>query len=64
MSGTAAVNEISELKEIVLGMKHDLDFIKDHFEDRYLSEKDKKALDETLKAEKSGKLKSMKDVFD
>jgi len=48
---------------MVFGMKQDIDFIKDVFEDKYLSEEDKKAIDETLKAEKAGKLKSMKEVF-
>ena len=44
-------------------MKQEMDFIKDIFEDRILSEDDKKAIEETLKAEKLGKLKSMEEVF-
>ena len=45
------------------GCEQEIDFIKDIFEDRILSKDDKKAIDETLKAEKVGKLKSMKEVF-
>lgn len=63
MAETKVLHEISELKKAVFGMKDDIGFIKDIFEDRYLSEDDKKAIDETLKAEKTGKLKSMKEVF-
>ena len=63
MAETKVLNEISELKKMVSGIKQELDFIKDVFEDKYLSEDDKKAIDETVKAEKSGKLKSMKEVF-
>jgi len=57
------MEEIQDIKSIVTDMKQELDFIKDRFEDRFLSEDDKKAIDETLKAEKEGKLKSMKEVF-
>lgn len=57
------LHEIAEIKKMVAGMKEELDFIKDAFEDRYLSEEDKRAIDQTLKAEKAGKLKSMKQVF-
>ena len=57
------MQEIIELKKVVIDMKQEMDFIKDIFEDRILSEDDKKAIDETLKAEKVGKLKSMKEVF-
>lgn len=63
MAETKVLSEISEIKKMVAGMKEELDFIKDVFEDKYLSDEDKKAIDETLKAEKSGKLKSMKEVF-
>lgn len=59
----SVMQEIVELKKVVIDMKQEIDFIKDIFEDRILSEDDKKAIDETLKAEKSGKLKSMKEVF-
>ena len=48
---------------MVFGMKQDINFIKDVFQDKYLSKEDKKALEETLKAEKAGRLKSMKEVF-
>ncbi|MEK6983869.1 MAG: hypothetical protein AABX33_04815 [Nanoarchaeota archaeon] len=37
--------------------------ILEYMEDSKLSEDDKRAIDETLKAEKLGKLKSMKEVF-
>ncbi|MBI3036043.1 hypothetical protein HYY71_07020 [Candidatus Woesearchaeota archaeon] len=37
--------------------------ILEYMADSKLSEDDKKAIDETLKAEKLGKLKSMKEVF-
>lgn len=37
--------------------------ILEYMADSKLSEDDKKAIDETLKAEKIGKLKSMKEVF-
>ena len=57
------LSELSELKKMVFGLKQDIDFIKDVFEDKYLSEEDKQAIDEALDAEKSGKLKSMKQVF-
>ncbi|MBI2541584.1 hypothetical protein HYV80_02670 [Candidatus Woesearchaeota archaeon] len=63
MAEVNVMNEIAELKKMVSGMKQDIDFIKDVFEDKYLSEEDKQAIDETLKAEKAGKLKSMKEVF-
>ena len=56
-------HQIAELKKMVFDIKQEVDFIKDVFEDKYLSEEDKKAIDKTLKAEKSGKLKSMKEVF-
>ena len=56
-------SEITELKKMVFGMKQDLDHIKDAFEDKHLSRKDKKAIDDTLKEKKAGKLKSMKEVF-
>jgi hypothetical protein len=58
------INEIGELKKVVVDMKQEIDFIKDRFEDRILSDDDKKAIDETLEAEKAGKLKSMDEVFD
>ena len=58
------INEIGELKKVVIDIKQEIDFIKDRFEDRILSEDDKKAIEETLEAEKSGKLKSMNEVFD
>ena len=48
---------------MVSGIKQEVELIKDFFEDKYLSKEDKKAIDETLKAEKAGKLKSMKEVF-
>lgn len=57
------MHELGELKKVVFDMKHEIDFIKDVMEDRILSDEDKKAIDETLKAEKAGKLKSMEDVF-
>lgn len=57
------MQEIGEIKKVVLGMKSELDFLKDKFEDKFLSEEDKKALDETLEAEKNGELKTMKEVF-
>ena len=63
MAETKVLSEIAELKKMVVGIKQEVDFIKDVFEDRYLSEDDKEALDETLNAEKAGKLKSMKEVF-
>jgi len=40
-----------------------VDYIMEYIEDTKLSEGDKKAIDETLKAEKLGKLKTMKEVF-
>jgi len=58
------ISEIGELKKVVVDMKQEIDFIKERFEDRILSEDDKKAIDETLEAEKAGKLKSMDEVFD
>ena len=57
------MHEISELKKMVSGIKQEVELIKDFFEDKYLSKEDKKAIDKTLKAEKAGKLKSMKEVF-
>ena len=63
MAETNVLHEIAELKKMVVDIKQEVDFIKDVFEDRYLSEDDKKAIDETLKAEKAGKLKSIKEVF-
>ena len=63
MAEAKVLSELSELKKMVFGLKKDIDFIKDVFEDKYLSEDDKQAIDEALDAEKSGKLKSMKQVF-
>ena len=63
MAEIKLLNEITELKKLVVDMKVEVDFIKDIFEDRYLSEDDKKSIEQTLKAEKTGKLKSMKEVF-
>jgi len=40
-----------------------VDYIMEYIEGTKLSEDDKKAIDETLKAEKLGKLKTMKEVF-
>lgn len=57
------INGIGEIKKIVVDMKQEIDFIKERFEDRFLSIEDKKAIDETLMAEKEGKLKSMDEVF-
>jgi len=57
------INEIGEIKKVVIDMKQEIDFIKERIEDRILSDDDKKAIDETLDAEKSGKLKSMDEVF-
>ncbi len=57
------INGIGEIKKIVIDMKQEIDFIKERFEDRFLSIEDKKAIDETLKAAKEGKLKSMDEVF-
>ena len=58
------ISEIGKLKRVVIDMKEEIDFIKDRFQDRILSSDDKKAIDETLKAEKTGNLKSMDEVFD
>ena len=58
------INEIGELKKVVISMKQEIDFIKDIFKERILSDDDKKAIDETLEAEKTGNLKSMDEVFD
>ena len=63
MAETKLLHEIAELKKVVIEMKHEMDYLKDIVEDKYLSEDDKIAIDETLKAEKAGKLKSMKEVF-
>ena len=63
MAETKVLHEIAELKKAVVGMKQEMEYIKDIVEDKYLSEDDKRAINETLKAEKAGKLKSMKDVF-
>ena len=63
MAETKVSHQIAELKKMVFDIKQEVDFIKDVFEDKYLSKDDKKAIEETLKAEKSGKLKSMKEVF-
>ena len=57
------IQEIIELKKVVIDMKQEIDFIKDIFGDKILSENDKKAIDETVKAARVGKLKSMKEVF-
>jgi hypothetical protein len=57
------ISEIEELKKLVIDMKQDINFVVERFEDKFLSEEDKNAIDETLKAEKEGKLKSMEDVF-
>jgi len=40
-----------------------VDYIMEYIEDTRLSEEDKKALEETLKEEKEGKLLSKKQVF-
>ena len=40
-----------------------VDYIMEYIEGTKLSEDDKQAIDETLKAEKLGKLKTMKEVF-
>jgi len=57
------MNEIGELKKVVISMKQEMDFIKNVFEDKFLSDSDKKAIDEALEAKKQGKLKSMQEVF-
>jgi len=57
------LQELDEIKKVVVNMKEEIDFIKEQIEDRTLSEDDKKALDETLDAEKKGKLFSHRDVF-
>lgn len=56
------IKEVIELKRVVIDMKQEMDFIKEIFQDKILSEEDKKAIDQTLKAEKADKLKSMKEV--
>lgn len=58
------ISELGKLKKVVVDMKGEIDFIKDRFEDRILSDDDRKAIDKTLEAEKAGKLKSMDEVFD
>ena len=63
MAETKVLHEIAELKKVVIGMKQEMEYIKDIVEDKYLSADDKRAIEETLKAEKAGKLKSMKEVF-
>ena len=63
MAEVKVLHEIAELKKVVIGMKQEMEYLKDIVEDKYLSEDDKRAIDETLKAEKAGKLKSMKEVF-
>ena len=60
---TNIMNEIGSIKKVVFDIKQELDSIKDVFEDKFLSEDDKKAIDETLEAEKKGELKSMEEVF-
>lgn len=57
------MHEIEEIKKVVIGMKHEIDFIKDKFDDRFLSDDDKRSIDETLEAEKKGELKTMNEVF-
>ena len=63
MADTKVLHEIAALKKVVIGMKQEMEYIKEIVEDKYLSEDDKRAIDETIKAEKAGKLKSMKEVF-
>ncbi len=57
------MHEIGEIKKVVTGVKKEVDFIKSVFEDKFLSDEDKKAVDEALEAKKQNKLKSMKEVF-
>ena len=57
------IDEIGDLKKVVISIKQEVDFIKDVFEDKFLSDDDKKAIDEALEAKKQGNLKSMKEVF-
>ena len=60
MSETTFEKQIlSRLDRVEKTMSHILEYMADS----KLSEDDKRAIDETLKAEKSGKLKSMKEVF-
>jgi hypothetical protein len=58
------MHELGAIKKVVVTMKEEVDFIKERFEDRVLSDDDKVALDETFDAHKKGTLASMKDVFD
>jgi hypothetical protein len=55
--------EIVQIKKAMSSMQHELNALKETLQERLLSEDDRKAIDETLKAEKQGKLRSMKAVF-
>ncbi len=59
-----AINDIGEIKKIIIDMKQTIDFVVERYQDRFLSDDDKRAIDETLSAKKEGKLKSMNEVFD
>jgi len=67
MSEAKISNDITEdidiLKKTMSEMKNEIDHIKSVLDDKFLSEADKTVIDETLRAEKEGKLVSMDDVF-
>jgi len=60
------MNEATLERQILgklVSVERKVDYIMGYIEDTKLSEDDKKAVDETLKAAKLGKLKTMKEVF-
>ena len=63
MGNDQLLKEIRQLKESMSEMKGELRILKEKFNDFYLSEKDRKALKETLELKKKGKLLTHKEVF-
>jgi len=57
------IDDIGMLKKSIQDMKQELDSLKDIFNDKLLSDEDKKDIDEALQDEKKGKLVSMGDIF-
>jgi len=57
------IAQLKNINKAIYEMKGDIVSVKDKFEDYFLSEEDKRAIDAALREEKEGKLFAKAEVF-
>lgn len=57
------ITQLKNLSNVVYEMRDDISLMKNKFEDYFLSDEDKEAIDLTLQEEKAGKLATKAEVF-